>query len=125
MYYYQDVKFSKEGDIEVEDGDFKIVSPKQTIEQQIRNRLNTNNPEWLYYDGIGADQEDFRGENNTKKVAQQSSDRIRKALTYDGLISNGDLSVESVPTNAREITHFITVNIGNETLNFTYKLDLG
>jgi hypothetical protein len=125
MYCDQDVKFSKEGDIEVEDGDFKIVSPKQTIEQQIRNRLNTNNPEWLYYDGIGADQEDFRGENNTKKVAQQSSDRIRKALTYDGLISNGDLSVESVPTNAREITHFITVNIGNETLNFTYKLDLG
>jgi len=93
MYNEKDIKFSKNGDIVLKDGDFDVTKGTESLEQDVYNRAKTNNPDWYLHDGIGADLEDLRGEPNTKEVGERGASSLFSALTYGDRINAYDVKV--------------------------------
>ena len=111
-YNLKDIEFSNEGDIVLDDGDFKLATSIQTIKQDAYNRIHTNNPDWYRYYNIGSDLEDLFGKDNTPKTAEEGIDKIMNALTYNNRFSASDINIDAVPINKDEIDFFIFINIG-------------
>ena len=112
LYFERDIKFSKEGDIEFLDGDFKITQDTESLEQDIHNRVKTNNPDWYLHEKIGADLEDLRGKPNTQETGTEGEEKIANSLFYGDRINPGDLEVKAVPTKRNEITYYTFIKTG-------------
>ena len=125
MYNERDIKFSKNGDIVLKDGDFDITKGTESLEQDVYNRAKTNNPDWYLHDGIGADLEDLRGEPNTREVGERGASSLFSALTYGDRINAYDVKVRPVPTKANEITLYTFINTGeSKPLMMPFKVNL-
>lgn len=121
----RDLKFSEDGDLVIEDGDFQVASSPRTVKQEILNRIQTNNPDWFRHLN-GADLEDLVGEDNTRELAERGARQIERCLTHDGYLSSSDFNIDYVPTGPREITFYIRVNTPYEDeLVIDYRLNLG
>ena len=114
VYNKRDLKFSTEGDLEINNGDLELATPQETINQDILNRLKSNNPEWYRYPNIPANLEDIFGLDNTFQTAEIARKKIKKALTNDNRINEGDLRIQIVPTSSSTQEVFIFVNTGIE-----------
>ena len=113
IYNKRDIKFSEEGDIVLEDGDFKLATPKETATQDITNRVKTNDPNWFRYPDIAANLEDMFGKDNTFETAQEAVNKVEKSLTKDGRFSSGDLNIDIVPTDKDKLELFIFIKLGS------------
>ncbi len=111
-YRESDIKLNRDGDLEFEDGDLAVVHDEDCLEQDIHNRVQTNNPDWFHHPGIGADLEDVKGLPNEEETAEAGATSIYSALTYGGCVAPGDLDIRYAPTGAREITFYNVVDTG-------------
>ena len=114
MYNERDIKFDRDGDVELEDGDFKLATPKETVTQDIFNRVMTNNPDWYRYPDIAANLEDIFGMDNTFETGQEAINKVETALTKDGRFNSGDLNIDAVPTGKDKLEIFIFINTGEQ-----------
>ena len=114
MYNERDIKFDRNGDMELEDGDFKLATPKETVTQDIFNRVMTNNPDWYRYPDIAANLEDIFGMDNTFETGQEAINKVETALTKDGRFNSGDLNIDAVPTGKDKLEIFIFINTGEQ-----------
>lgn len=114
MYNERDIKFDRDGDMELEDGDFKLATPKETVTQDIFNRVMTNNPDWYRYPNIAANLEDIFGMDNTFETGQEAINKVENALTKDGRFNSGDLNIDAVPTGKDKLEIFIFINTGEQ-----------
>lgn len=127
-----DLKFSNDGDLTLgeplldEDGneilnehgrpikDFKLTENTESLEQDIRNRVRTNSPEWKLHSSIGGNLEDIIGQKNTRKTAELGANKIMQTLTYDKRIARDDISIKPVPTAHDEVTFFLQILVDNK-----------
>ena len=114
MYNERDIKFDRDGDMELEDGDFKLATPKETVTQDTFNRVMTNNPDWYRYPDIAANLEDVFGKDNTFDTGQEAINKVETALTKDGRFNSGDLNIDAVPTGKDKLEIFIFINTGEQ-----------
>ena len=123
----EDDNITVEGDIQIdsETGDFKLTYSEETIEQEILNRLNTNNPDWFRHYNNGADLEDIRGKSNNRSTAEMGKQKIIKSLTHDNFLQQNNVKIKPIPTGSNELTYYIFVNLGyNEPLVVPYVVDI-
>ncbi|MES9681813.1 hypothetical protein ABWK22_02610 [Gottfriedia acidiceleris] len=103
------------GEISTDDTDGEMIRdvPLQVSylseKQVIKNRLQTDNPDWLLHPEIGADLSELIGLPNTRETGELGKSLIEKSLTDDGFISKGDLDVRPVPVSSSEILFYLTV----------------
>jgi len=114
LYNERDIKFDRDGDMELEDGDFKLATPKETVTQDTFNRVMTNNPDWYRYPDIAANLEDVFGKDNTFDTGQEAINKVETALTKDGRFNSGDLNIDAVPTGKDKLEIFIFINTGEQ-----------
>lgn len=115
----KDLKFFEDkdkfnGDLVIEDGDFKICDEEDSVIQTVMNRCKTNNPDWFRHYNIGADLEDLRGKVQKNTTAQIGEEKIMEALTHDNRFTSSDIQIEGVPTSINEITYFIFIDVGKQ-----------
>lgn len=95
-----DLWFTSEGDLTVDaNGDIKDTSSLygRSLAQEIRTRLRARMGDWVLDKSIGANLEDFLGEAGTPLNIAAVVNTIRVTLTYDLLVSPGDLEVIPMP----------------------------
>lgn len=101
-----DIAITQEGDLIIEDGDFKLISKDDVIIQNVHCRLKSSDPEWLN-EIICANLEDLFGLPNTRETGQKGEDLIKTALTADGLLLESEIYVKAVPVDRERIVYYI------------------
>ena len=86
----------------------------ESLRQDVKNRMKTNNPDWYLHDGIGGDLEDLKGEKNTKETGEAGEDKITDSLLYGDRLNPQDFKIKGVPTAKNEITFYTFINTGAE-----------
>jgi len=106
----RDISFTKNGDVEIEDGDFKLLSSKDTTKQHMHNRLKTNDPEWELHNGIGSNLEDVRGMPNTEETGDFCKELIESSFSYGRFLNPDALDIKTVPVKNNKMAVFITLH---------------
>jgi hypothetical protein len=91
-----DLWFTAEGDLAIDvNGDLKDTSSQygRSLIQEIRTRLRGRMGDWVLNKSLGANLEDFGGEPGTPVNILALINTIRASLTFDLLISPGDLEI--------------------------------
>lgn len=83
--------------------DIEMVYQEDAELQLIRNRVQTDNPDWLLYPEVGADLSDLIGEINRPETAEKGIQTIKRCLTYDGAFKEEDVTIEAVPVSSEEL----------------------
>lgn len=107
--------------------DMKLVYEEESELQLIKSRLNTENPDWYFYEEVGADLTDLIGLPNNEQTAQTGMDLILRALTYDGAFKEEDLTIEAVPVSKDQILYDVQLKRRNTLIRYavTFDLNLG
>jgi hypothetical protein len=123
-----DLKLSEDGDLVFEHGDIALVRKQEFVAQSSRNRIKTSDPDWYDYkiDNIGANLEDLLGMPNNPDTARLGIDKIREALTSDGLIDGEDVYIRPVPIGRYVIGFFVFIRTeyDGQPLQFEILLNL-
>lgn len=123
-----DFYFTETGDFLV-GGDGDLLStesvPYRSINQEIRSRLTTYSEEWRMYPGFpSANLDAYIGQQNTPALASKIERDIRIALTSDGLIDSGILSVKVYPVDYRALSILVQIETGEDSgLEFQFLYD--
>jgi len=108
-----DLAWSWDGDITIDDmGDLKDTQENylQACADTIQCVVKSETLEWEKDPLLGANLSEFQGEPNTREIGKAIEDRIKIALTSQGIIQNGDISVRVVPVHANQVMISITVS---------------
>lgn len=107
-----DLTFTNSGDLALtENGDLSLSAQTQRLREQIAARIKTQLSDWLCYPATGTTLEDLIGLPNTKLNAENGKNSIVKALTYDGLVNEGDINILILPLKDK-ILYKIKVKTG-------------
>jgi len=101
-----DMAITEDGDLIIEDGDFKLISKDDVMIQNVQCRLKSSDPEWLN-EIISANLEDLFGMANTRETGQKGESLIKNALVADGLLLESEVYVKGVPVDRERIVYYI------------------
>jgi len=121
-----DLKFSIVGDLVVDDsGDLDINIGNDCLMDDANIRLNTNAPDWQLETWLGATLSDLIGEPNTVETGKLGREKIMDALTRDGKVNLGDLTVYVLPMSPHQIMYSVVIQTvtGDITLPYMVMLD--
>jgi len=94
-----DIELSPDGDLVLENGDFRLTRGFDWLCSEVYKILRTNNPEWPLHPRVGADTEDFIGEINNRETASRMESQIEAAVNADSIALPGMLKVKVAPLN--------------------------
>lgn len=126
-----DLKFSLDGDLVLENGDFQMVHKREFVEQSARHRIKTSDPDWVDYQvkEIGANLEDLIGKPNSAETAREGMRRISRTLLKDGLVDKEDLYIKPVPVSKAVIVFLVFIQVSHNTepigFDITFNLETG
>lgn len=120
----RDLKFKKEGDVEIKNGDIALATQRETIEQHILNRIKSNDPEWFFHPYIASNLEDLRGLPNSQDTGDMCEQYIKNSLNYGSFFNPGDFDIDVVPTGVNTIISFITTNKNNQEVKISHEVEL-
>ena len=99
-----DFRFTPSGDPALlPSGDLMTASGRLYREQQVRIRLSLARGDWASDPNLGADLDELRGRENTEELSREITQRVIRALTYDGLFLPEEISVEVIPLSLHEV----------------------
>jgi hypothetical protein len=105
-----DLFFTDDGDLQVDaHGDIDMCYGVEVVKDDVFIRLETNAPEFYYHPLLGATFEDLIGQPNTPATGADGESRIREALTYDGYIIDGELTIYTIPVNQQSIMYYVSI----------------
>ena len=99
-----DFNLSVDGDLEDTAND-TLLSLRQEIQTVVASELN----DWELYPGYAATLSDFVGEPNNQDTAAAIHDRIRIALTANGVVVESDLKIKVIPVHRHKV--LITIRV--------------
>ena len=100
-----DLRITPKGDLALTpEGDLMVATGRLYREQQVRMRMLAAPGEWRSDPNFGADLDAFRGQPNTREVAERMVSRIATALVHDGLFDPWEIEVEAYPTSHEAMT---------------------
>lgn len=100
-----DLKWSQEGDFEVENGDIadtRYINGRAFI-QEITERVKSSANDWKLQRNKGAGVDNFRGEINNIETQAQIENAIAFSLTRDRFLDQQDFTVMAAPVSTTEI----------------------
>lgn len=93
-----DFKMTVDGELMIgPDGDIALVWGDEQIIQEVIFRLKTTKGDWMLSPGVGCSLEEFIGQPNTVYTHTLIEERIRTALTNDGLLGMPEIYVVDMP----------------------------
>lgn len=107
-----DLTWTWDGDlVEGEDGDLATNTEDYlvSLETEIQTILKSESSDWLIHPTLGANLSEFRGEPNTREVAEAMEERVVSALTTPGIVKPEDLNVRVVPVGPYQVLVTIAV----------------
>lgn len=119
-YDSNDLDWTWDGDFIVgEDGDLKDTSDDfiKSLETEIRTVMRSESSEWEKHPMLGCNLSDFRGEPNTREVADLMKAQITSELIASGVVKRGDVDVRIIPTGPHEILVMINVSVASSPRN--------
>ena len=120
LYDEIDLAFSWNGDFDVSaEGDLLDTSNDTllSLRQEIHTIMASDLNDWELYPGYAATLSDFIGEPNNQNTAAAIHDRIRMALTANGVILESDLRIKVIPVHRHKVLVTIKVSAIPTTYN--------
>lgn len=125
LYESIDLKFNDFGDFEIDErGDFVDTGNDLmlSIKQEIRDRVKSEEGDWIDAPGIGANLDRFIGSPNIRETARNMDEAIRLALIIDNLIIDGTIEIRTIPVGINQTSTRISIATsgGTEIVQFAY-----
>ena len=103
-----DIFLTLDGDLYLNpetNSDLYISGPNsnELLESSVSKRLLSTSGEWDFAPSCGANLIDFVGLPNTRETAAFIETRVQLSLCGDGLLSTGDLDLDTAPLNNNSI----------------------
>lgn len=100
-----DLKWSQEGDYEVENGDVADTRyiPARAFLQEVTDRVKSSANDWKLLKNKGANVDDFKGEINNSDTHAQLENAISFSLTRDRFLDQQDFQVLAAPVSTTEV----------------------
>lgn len=107
-----DLALSIDGDLLIgPDGDFQTVEDIDSFSQDIVFRLKTLAGNYKYFPSCGASLDNLIGLPNSQDTASLGESQIITALTNDGRVNPGSLSVSSYPLDEKSIMFEVYIDL--------------
>lgn len=124
-----DIALTYDGDIVIdEDNDISLINGIEWFKREVNKIIRTNLREWRSEPDIGANLNDFTGNNNTRNTAAEIRKKILEAITIDNFQFPGEFDVRVLPTSNDKLSIYITYNVIGESHSIgklIYDLDRG
>jgi hypothetical protein len=114
LYDKTDFYWPVKGDLVVgPDGDIfdTGTDPLRALVQEIYTRLRADQGDWELYPDVGANLSELIGEPNNQITAEAGKARIISALTRDGLVHAGDISLKYMPLGIDSVVYRLVINV--------------
>lgn len=128
IYDKMDLYWTFDGDLIVgPDGDLYTPDDDvlRSLVQEVRTRIMGDQQDWELYPEVGAGLSDLIGEPNNKATAEAGKAKIIAALTRDGLVSAGDISIKYMPVGPYNLLYRLAIAVMPTDLNYqTESIDI-
>lgn len=105
----EDIVFDEFGDIELLTGDISTTTYKEEIlRQHIFDRIKSSQGDYRLFPMVGSGIIKTIGQKISEELEDEIENRIKQALTYDGFLTNSELSVACMIV---ELTAHIAIEI--------------
>lgn len=133
IYDKMDLYWGFDGDLLVgPEGD--LYAPEddvlRSLVQEVRTRIMGDQQDWELYPDVGAGLSDLIGQPNNKTTAESGKAKIIAALTRDGLVSAGDISIKYMPIGPYNLLYRLSIataptdaNYQNESIDISVLFD--
>lgn len=107
--------------------DMKEIFMEESELQLIKNRVQTEAPDWKHYPNLGGNLTDLIGMPNTSQTAEYGVELITKTLTYDKAFKTEELIVNGIPVGKNQLLFDIKLIKESRIVRYalTYDLDQG
>lgn len=94
-----------------EDGDLKDTSEDLllSLKHEIATVVKSEAFDWEKDITLGANLSDYTGEPNTRETGEALQNRVKSAITNQGIVQNQDLTVRVIPVHAHQVLIMIRV----------------
>jgi len=113
---------ASEGGVPIRDIPTYVAEDAQ--KQVIRNRLQTDAPDWLLHPLMGGSLSDLVGEPNTRETAEKGTELILNAIAYDKYMSPENVKVRPIPVDAQTILFYIQILFSNREFAYPVLFNL-
>ncbi len=114
-YEAVDLRFSADGDLMVDQGGAIVdtaLYPLLSLKQEVVSRILTNVGDLPQHPWLGTNAQQYVGEPNSDKTAEDLIESITVGLTNDGLVDAKDLSFEWARWDEHTLVMVITIDVG-------------
>ncbi len=114
-YEAVDLRFSADGDLMVDQGGAIVdtaLYPLLSLKQEVVSRILTNVGDIPQHPWLGTNAQQYVGEPNSDKTAEDLIESITVGLTNDGLVDAKDLSFEWARWDEHTLVMVITIDVG-------------
>lgn len=100
-----DLKWSQEGDFEIENGDIAdtVNIAGRAFIQEITDRIKSSVGEWKLLPNKGANVDDYKGEINNEDTHNELQTAISFSFTRDRFLDQQDFRVLAAPVSSTEV----------------------
>lgn len=120
-----DIKFNTMfGDFSFKN-DIELVYGNSLKEEYVLDRIKSGYMSYRLNENYGADLDTYIGKGITADLITTIERSINYSLTYDGYISDQDLSIIILETDKQNELYIRVVIQGNDTLNVSTTINLG
>ncbi len=115
VYEAVDLRFSADGDLMVDQGGAIVdtaLYPLLSLKQEVVSRILTNVGDLPQHPWLGTNAQQYVGEPNSDKTAEDLIESISVGLTNDGLVDAKDLSFEWARWDEHTLVMVITIDVG-------------
>jgi len=91
--------------------------PLRSLVQEIKTRLMSDQQDWLIFPRVGAGLSALVGQPNNKETAEEGKAKIISALSRDGLVSPGDITVKYLPVSREAIMYRLVIAVAGTAGN--------
>jgi hypothetical protein len=117
---YDDLYFSYEGDFAIENGDLKDTDGEIRLRsdtQEFRTIIQSAVNDWALEPFLGANLDEYVGEQNTRITADHIEAQIMRSISRDRTLDIEDVIVSVAPLSPEDILIRIDMFIDNEILD--------
>lgn len=115
-----------DGDLIIENGDFKLTGDYESARQDLVIRARTIRGEMRSHPELGAQLEDLIGKPNHELTAMEGAIDLYHAYTHDERFRSQDIKIRPVPLSINELQFYVFLNVGFErVITATIPIELG
>jgi len=121
----KDIWITESGELEVgPDGDFRVAEDSEAIAQAAMFRGKTVIGDFPLQPLCGASLESLIGEPNTQETGNLMYSLLMSSLTWDGLLSQNQISIDVFPISTTTLMGVVTIYTEGDPAEYSVEVDL-